>query len=643
MIRLVCALLGSAVPAVIGIAGISGQKAVPPEKDLAVVVKTVRKGIKALGLQEKDLRPDHDFLAADAFRLGRIDAWLDRPLSVVEDSYRTFGAWLRKERSLTGDLVRAFADLDDSRMKSPVPTSPEGNLEDAILAFRPTRAGDLKAVPTNARPYLARLLRAVHKAVELREHAFRALEETQWVQLRKFGSQFNTGMPPNLQVQYLKNYHSRIDVRKVFQAALQVAVVLDGLPDFLKVVGKVKDRPSFHLVWETPAGRIEFGGWGRNTYKKDALLTVDFGGDDVYENSAGGTLYTPRKTSICIDLAGDDTYETTVGLAQGSGMYGVGMLVDCRGDDSYQSKNVSQGAGHVGVGVLWDWDGKDRYDARSVSQGAGFQGIGLLRDDNGKDRYRVGIKGQGFGTTLGLGILLDRKGNDTYSAGGLVEDAGRNPGHYLSLAQGYGQGNRSGNLAHASSGGIGVLADIEGADTYVSDVFGQGCAYYYAVGILLDGSGDDTYEVHDYGQGAGFHMAVGVHMDLAGDDRYAGKGHALGHALDRSVGCFIEFSGNDTYESGESESQGAAVKPKAVAFFADLRGRDTYKNGTPGYVRIPDESYAGQWPRAFFMDLAGKDRYAPYKGTFIRQSGYHGKAGNNRTWKTNTYGWGTDR
>ena len=40
------------------------------------------------------------------------DTWLDRPLTVVEDSYRTFRTWLRKERSLTGDLRQAFADLD---------------------------------------------------------------------------------------------------------------------------------------------------------------------------------------------------------------------------------------------------------------------------------------------------------------------------------------------------------------------------------------------------------------------------------------------------------------------------------------------------------------------------------------------------
>ena len=65
----------------------------------------------------------------------------------------------------------------------------------------------------------------------------------------------------------------------------------------------------------------------------DGRQTVDFGGDDLYETSAGGTLYTPMKVSVCVDLAGDDVYRTTVGLAQGSGMYGIGMLVDCAGDD----------------------------------------------------------------------------------------------------------------------------------------------------------------------------------------------------------------------------------------------------------------------------------------------------------------------
>ena len=65
---------------------------------------------------------------------------------VVEDSYRTFGAWLRKERSLTGDLLQAIADLDGDPLKAPGPPAPEGNLRDAIQAFPPTRAGDLEVL-----------------------------------------------------------------------------------------------------------------------------------------------------------------------------------------------------------------------------------------------------------------------------------------------------------------------------------------------------------------------------------------------------------------------------------------------------------------------------------------------------------------
>ena len=53
----------------------------------------------------------------------------------------------------------------------------------------------------------------------------------------------------------------------------------------------------------------------------------------------------------------------------------------------------------------------------------------------------------------------------------------------------------------------------------------------------------------------------------------------------------------------------------------------------PGYVREPAEDYKGLWPKAFFLDLGGKDRYAPERGD----------AKNGGTWKNNRYGWGTDR
>lgn len=62
MFRLACLLPGSVVPAALGITGVSGQKTIPPEKDLAVVVKAVRKGTKAFrGKQVGDIEDPNRF------------------------------------------------------------------------------------------------------------------------------------------------------------------------------------------------------------------------------------------------------------------------------------------------------------------------------------------------------------------------------------------------------------------------------------------------------------------------------------------------------------------------------------------------------------------------------------------------------
>jgi hypothetical protein len=615
--------------------------------DLGMAEKVVREGMTALSLTEGDIRPRHDFIPKDAYRLGLIDKYLNRPLTVFTDPRERFFPWIMEKESLTASLIRAGVSLGYGANKVPKWKVRKRTLFAALSSLHKAAlsSGDkvsfdsasvkrqLKAIPKAAHPFLAQLLQALEEAIQERTTAFKALSGAEWVELRKYGSQINTGIPRAKQVMFLQRYHSRIDIKRIFRASLGVAAVLERIADLQKALEGRKGK-SFQISIPTSAGRIEFGGWGKNHYKDDALLTVDFGGDDMYANSAGGTLYTPHKVSVCIDLQGDDIYDTSVGLAQGSGMYGIGMLVDCSGNDQYTSKNVSQGSGHVGVGVLWDWSGDDRYKALSVSQGAGFQGVGLLRDDEGKDLYTLGYSGQGFGKTLGFGILQDRAGNDMYTAGGAWPDRGRDPSHHLSMAQGFGEGNRSGQLQHASSGGIGLLAEMDGNDTYVSDVFGQGCAYWYAIGVLLDRAGNDVYKVHNYGQGAGFHMAVGILMDREGDDRYECPDHAMGHSLDRSVGFFVDFSGNDSYTSADSESIGAAVKPYAVAFFVDMRGDDSYRQGTPGNVRIPGKGWEGKWPKAFFLDLGGKDTYAPAR---------EGKAQSDKSWVNNTYGWGTDR
>jgi len=441
-----------------------------------------------------------------------------------------------------------------------------------------------------------------------------------------------------MQVQYLAGLHARVDRATLFRAGLVVADALERVPAL--AARCPRNTAAFQVAWDTPAGRVEVGGTKPNTYEQDALLVLDLGGDDVHTHSAGGTLYTPHKVSLCVDLTGNDRYETKVGLAHGAGLCGVGALLDLAGNDAYVATKVSQGVGHVGVGMLWDLAGDDRYEAEQASQGFALQGVGWLRDEAGNDVYKVGILGQGCGSTEGIGILQDLAGGDRYEAGGVVADTGRDATHFLSLAQGHGQGHRADALALCTSGGIGLLADAAGDDHYVADVFGQGCAYWYAVGVLLDASGDDDYRVFNYGQGGGFHMAVGVCLDLAGNDAWTGHHHAQGHGLDRSVGWCVDFAGDDTWQA-ESECQGAAVKPFARAFFLDVAGRDAYRGGTPAYVRVPEEGDDGPWPHAFFLDLAGQDVYAPSLPDF--KPTMEGEVGDGKAWVVNGHGVGRDR
>ena len=82
---------------------------------------------------------------------------------------------------------------------------------------------------------------------------------------------------------------------------------------------------------DTDLGMIIIGGTGKNVYTNDAFLIIDYGGDDIYSNSAGGAY---GSISIVIDLAGNDQYISRKSFSQGSGVFGIGILVDCGGDDS---------------------------------------------------------------------------------------------------------------------------------------------------------------------------------------------------------------------------------------------------------------------------------------------------------------------
>ena len=322
----------------------------------------------------------------------------------------------------------------------------------------------------------------------------------------------------------------------------------------------------------TPVGKVIVGGPGPNVYREDAALILDLGGDDLYLNNAGGTR-PGMPVALVIDWEGNDRYLSRENFSQGAGLLGGGFLIDMGGDDTFVSLDGSQGGGFWGIGLLYHGEGSSTYTGRTYCQGVGQMGIGLLIDQKGDDRYQCSFSGQGLGLFGGVGILIDQGGNDFYQLGGLNPDF-RDPSKAtVSMGQGFGHGIRADRGIQGVPGGIGVLIDEGGNDTYIADYFAQGASYYYGLGILDDRDGDDQYISGRYAQGAGIHSSVGVLIDRKGNDfYYASVGVAQGMGHDFGVGYFEDDEGNDQYWGGMLV-QGAATNG-SIGIFIDLEGND---------------------------------------------------------------------
>lgn len=394
----------------------------------------------------------------------------------------------------------------------------------------------------------------------------------------------------------------------------------------------VKPEVAYDFSVSTTLGSINLTGGSDSTHKAPSLLVIDTGGNDTYINvpsnaSAGNPV------SVVIDTAGNDKYLSDPALAKkkveewdgrknggnmpgpGGALLGYSILIDTAGDDLYRTHRPGLGCGRYGFAVLLDKAGNDVYDAYQNAEGYGEFGVGLLEDLSGNDLYQVFTQGQGYGSTMGAGALIDRQGNDVYVANDTVIDfpSDQSDKHNNSMAQGAGNGYRRDYLdAHSLAGGIGLLYDAGGNDSYTCGVFGQGVGYWEGVGMLWDGGGDDTYLGQWYVQGAAAHFAVGYLEDLGGDDHYTAlMNMAQGAGHDFSLGYLIDRAGNDAYKA-PNLSLGAG-NAGGMGIFVDMAGDDTYDSsgitlgkaapGDPGTMR----------ERAFcfglFLDLGGKDTY----------------------------------
>lgn len=427
----------------------------------------------------------------------------------------------------------------------------------------------------------------------------------------------------------------KLDFNSLYYAGYKLLESSKMLADTLLALKNLKgiDWKKQNMNVETPIGRIVLSGSGDDRHEyTDALLVVDFGGNDIYRGAIGSTPSLEIPISLAIDLAGDDQYvnEDEFLPSQGAAIFGAGVLLDMAGKDKYVSKRLSQGAAMLGIGVLADMEGDDEYDMWTDGQGAAYFGVGVAIDNKGDDSYKLWGDGQGYGGVGGVGTLVNRTGNDHYYCEPLAEKVFRpdyhsKDGKYdYSYAQGCGIGRR-GDITdgHSWAGGMGTLIDLRGNDVYEAAQWSQGCGYWYGMGFLWDGGGDDQYTATGWSQAAGAHFCIGALIDEGGNDQHTiwetqGQGMGFGH--DYTVALFLNRGGDDVYKV-TGDAFGFAINMSDVFFF-DTDGNDAYITAGRGHAygwNNYDQNnppIIGTYPTIFskqislFADLAGQDTYA---------------------------------
>jgi hypothetical protein len=284
---------------------------------------------------------------------------------------------------------------------------------------------------------------------------------------------------------------------------------------------QAKDEPSSGDVEAWPVLYID-GDGGDDFHVHDYSVLIDRGGDDTYDNNAGGNLldlvYGPEgsaapkngravgcehpsiapplpgliappqdcftdRQSVLIDHEGDDKY----GVFKKPRQVDHNPLPeplrrsvdgDCT-DDPLVRRIMTGGAGLQGNGLLLDGGGDDKYRGKTGALGTGHVGgVGILRDfGRGDDDYLAIRNSQGFALVSGLGLLHDEGGSDryhTYMPRPLDPDAGPQ-----------------------ELGGGGVVDDTNRCDRIPRMVQGVGFGGFgvpSGTGYLLDEGGRDVYK-----------------------------------------------------------------------------------------------------------------------------------------------------
>lgn len=390
----------------------------------------------------------------------------------------------------------------------------------------------------------------------------------------------------------------KVDLYKIALASEQLSVGIQSSHIlFEKALPKLKEFRN-RVAFNVRGLRIVIGGMGDDHYREyGAAVVLDTGGNDLYSGRIGAGIF---NCGVLLDLGGDDIYRLD-DLSGGAGVLGCGFLYDGGGHDTFYASHISLGAGIAGSGFLHKRNGDATYRSQSLTQGFGMFGVGLLVDESGDGLYSAGLWAQGSSRTRGVGWLIDRQGDDIYSIGGIDLAAPLLPDSWYGFGQGFSMGYRedTGGI----SGGIGILMDYKGSDSYRGGAYVQAASYWFSLGVLMEGAGHDSYSGYHYCQSSAMHFTSAYLVDYSGDDLYGvkwGAAHAIGH--DYGVAFLLDRSGNDVYAA--KDTRPGLGNANGVGIFIESSGEDRY-GGTPGL----GNPARGSGSIGVFVDLSGSDLY----------------------------------
>ncbi|MDP3520545.1 MAG: hypothetical protein Q8S02_07970 [Hydrogenophaga sp.] len=306
------------------------------------------------------------------------------------------------------------------------------------------------------------------------------------------------------------------------------------------------------VVWrtETPWGTVLVDTTGRDNHHPLArpYLVLDVGGSDRYD-FAPPAEGTPPGIRLLLDHGGHDRYRSHApGSGPSAAVMGYALLWDTDGDDDHQAGWLAQGAAVLGAAVHIDDSGHNRYRATGMAQGFALAGDALLLGSPGDDDHRALTLSQASAGPQGTALLLDPGGHDRYHLGNdvLVWPSSQLPEHNASMGQGAGYGTSAG-------GGLALLIDAAGDDSYRAQLFAQGAGLRQGLGALLDLGGHNRHQAAWYAMGAAAHQGVGLLWAAgAGDDSYeASHVTAMGAGHDAAVGLLVDGGGHDRFVLGD--------------------------------------------------------------------------------------------